>query len=253
MKRCNDVVKHMEEWAPGRFAEEWDNVGLQVGDMGQPVRKVLICLDLKPDVIDEALAEGADMIVSHHPLLYKSVRSITNNEFKGRIIYKLIQNGICYYCAHTNLDIACGGVNDELARLLGLMEVEVLEEKPGRIGNLTEHTGLDVFALMVKKALGANHIRAIGSIDRTVKRVSVSSGSYDKTLPLALAMGADVIVSGDIRYHDALDILDAGLCAIDAGHFATENIILPVMVNYLRKAGIDAIASMINTEPYRII
>lgn len=365
--KCGIIASLMEDIAPRNLAEDWDNVGLIIGDGSKPVRKIMVCLDLPQWVLDEALDNKVDMIVTHHPLIFSGIKSINTDSNSGRKIIKLIKNGISVYSSHTNFDIAKDGLNDIFAIQLGFdsfniiqplnieklykiavyvpegVEERVIEslskagagfignysscsfrskgigtfkpeegsnpyigkkgkfeevieykletivpessikkvikemkkvhpyEEPaydifelrndgnllgiGRMGELENSTTLISYAKFVKKALGINNIRYAGKPDSIVKKVALINGSGSKYIKQAKSAGADVLVTGDMQYHQILEALEDGLSIIDAGHFDTEKIMVKVVTNYLKSAlerlgyDIEVIESKSNINP----
>lgn len=241
--RCQDIINVLEQLASPSLSASWDNVGLLVGDNQQKIDSILLAIDITPEVLEEAIENNVDLIVTHHPMIFSPVKNITSGNFIGNTIMKLIQQKICVYAMHTNLDIAEGGVNDTLAKALDLEEISSLaheEYEYVRKGKLKEPVNLIKFANSIKKRLGVNVLKIIGKEDRIISQVAVSSGAYSSIAEVVAAEGIDAVVTGDLKYHDALEISHLGLCAIDAGHFGTENIVLPVMQNYLlEKLGKD--------------
>jgi len=365
------VTAALEEMAPQTLAESWDKVGLHVGDPTRPVRKVMLSLDSNDEnVIDEAIRIGADLIIAHHAMIFKAVQTIRTDTPYGRKLQKLLVNNIGVYVAHTNLDIAEGGVNDILASRLHLENVQVLsrvhnrrlkklvvfvpethheqvrqalgdagagwignyshctfntpgtgtfvpqegtdpyigeqgrletvaevrvetiieehiqekviramlEAHPyeevaydvypleimgkelgvGRVGDLIEEMTFAQLAEFVKQQYGVEHARVVGPLDRKVRRVAVVGGSGEEYYPQAIQKGADVFITGDIRYHYAQDALADGLCLIDPGH-NTEKICLPSLQAYLQakmnEYGYDTevVVSKTNTEPFTFV
>ncbi|RCX13812.1 dinuclear metal center YbgI/SA1388 family protein [Anaerobacterium chartisolvens] len=363
--KCGEIIDIMEEIAPPFLAEDWDNIGLMLGSREQRVKRILICLDASEAVAEEAVCLGADMIISHHPLIFKGLKSIVSDNAKGRLIYKLIKNGIAVYSAHTNLDAASEGVNQCLAESLGLQNIQNLNshrheklfkiavfvpeenadsvrsamseagggwiggyshcsftgrgigtfkalegtnpyigsigklesvneckietvatervlgrvvdsmlkvhpyEEPaydiypleikgrqygmGRSGVLPGPESMEEFIGRVKAGLNIQTVRVIGNTDKKIERAAVFCGSFDGDLRSFKRSGADVLVTGDIKYHMAQDISDMGLCAIDAGHFATERIIVPRIVGLLKNKfpKVDILASNMENDPLR--
>ena len=359
----------LDQIAPPKLAAEWDNCGWQVGDPGVAVEKVMLALDVTQGVISEAEAKGAQMIISHHPMFLKGVKSIRRDSQAGGLVYRLINAGIGVYAAHTSLDSAQGGVNDILARVLGLTNIEVLqpvefnrllklvvfaptayankvrealgdagagwlgkyshcsfvsagtgaflpqegaqpfigvagrleqveevrietvirksdlapvlkamfEAHPyeevaydlyplentvdaqglGRIGLLPGAMSLNDLALMVKSALNTETVRIGGSGIEIIEKVAVCGGSGADLWPLARQQGARVLVTGDIRYHVARDMLEAGMNFIDAGHFATEKIVLTALRKKLKQAlqqaglEVEITVAVSETEPWQ--
>jgi len=346
--KAKDVTGIMEQLAPRDLAEGWDNCGWQVGDPNAPVSNVMLALDITPDAVEEAANNGAQLIICHHPLLLQGIKSIRCDTPPGNLISLLIKSGINVFAAHTNLDSVEGGVNDVLAGVLGLQNIEalrptksgrllklvvfvpvahaghvrealgragagyignyshctfnivgtgtfkpmeganpfigspgeleeveevrmetiikvedagkvlkaMLEAHPyeevaydlyplenkngsgglGRLGLLPEAMPLGELVKSIKECLRTSSVRYGGESDKKVRRVAVCGGSGGDLWPLASQKGADVLVTGDIRYHTARDMLAGGVSFIDAGHFATERVVLPALREKLSKA-----------------
>lgn len=246
MLSCQVIMDAMEKIAPKRLAEEWDNPGLLVGSPAQKIERVLVCLDVTAGVVEQALAGGCQMIISHHPLIFKPLKNLRTDLPLGALLAKLIKNDIAVFAAHTNLDIAQGGVNDVLAERLGLTELApfaVTEryadgtvESLGRIGRLEGLPTAGEFAATVAQVLGAPYVRLAGDAGRTVKKVALCSGSAAEFISKASFLGADAYVTGDVRYHEAQKGAELGLAVIDAGHFPTEFPVVEVLAARLRAA-----------------
>ncbi|MCX7921611.1 MAG: Nif3-like dinuclear metal center hexameric protein [Clostridia bacterium] len=364
--KCSEIIMVLEEFAPVFLAEDWDNVGLLLGNRESEINKVMLCLDVTSRVVDEAIKQKVDLIISHHPLIFKSIKRVTCDDVLGRNIYKLIQNNIGVYCAHTNLDVTTDGVNEHLARTLGLSDVKnlntykaeklykivvfvpeesvdnvreamckagagwignysdctfkvkgigtfrplegtnpyigtkgsleevseykletivpqkglqrvidcMMEAHPyeevaydvypmaidgkqygmGKIGVLEEPQTLESFIAVLKEKLGTNYVRVIGGTEHNVKKVAVFCGSFDGNLSGVLKGKADVLVTGDIKYHTAQDILEMGICVIDAGHFNTEIIILEKIKELLngKLSDLEVISNNVEYDPIKI-
>ena len=236
MITVRDIEKRLFDWAPPELAVSWDNVGHLVGEPEAEVKKILVALDITETVVQEAVECGADLIVAHHPVMncrWHEVQRIRSDEAQGRILINMIRNGISAICVHTNLDAAEGGVNDALAEKLGLTGVELLnEEKIGRVGTLKCELPLVEFTRFVVKSLGCNGLRYIDG-GKPVHRVAVGGGACSGYIGQAIAMGCDTFVTSDLKYNDFLDT--QGINLIDAGHFPTENVVCPVLVEYLKR------------------
>lgn len=221
-----DIIKIMEEIAPPAMAEDWDNVGLMLGRRCKAVKKLLLALDITGEVVQQAIAQKADMIITHHPLIFRGLKRVTDNEWQQELLLTLAEKGIAVYSAHTNLDCVSSGVNDVLAKKLHLDNVDVLDSDNGlgRIG-IVPACSLQEFAAMVKKILRADYV-AVGDAGKQVHKVAVCGGAGSDLISLALLCGADTLVTGDIKYHEAQQAVFSGLNVIDAGHQPTE---LPVM------------------------
>ena len=343
--KCQVIMDAMEGIAPRHLAESWDNVGLMVGSPRQDIRRVFVCLDVSEMVIDKAIEMQADLIISHHPFIFKPMKNLRTDLPQGRLIEKLIKHEIAVFSAHTNLDIAERGVNDVLAEKLNLQAVvpltisdrealvklvvfipeghvdavqnaitkagaghigkyshctfqlngqgtfmplagtnpfigqqgkieyvnevrleTILPEKIinrvikamvkahpyeevaydlyplkqvgqesglGRIGKMPQPMRADEFAQMAKRSLGAGQVRLVGNPAAMIEKVALCSGSGAEFIGKAAYAGADMYVTGDVRYHDGQRALEAGICMLDAGHFATEMPMVNVLAKYL--------------------
>jgi len=363
-KKIRDIVNFFEEIAPSRLAEEWDNVGLLLGSMNMEVNKIMVSLDITEEVVNEAVEKKVDMIVSHHPLIFKGIKRICEDDARGKLLYKLIRNNICVFCLHTNLDAAEEGTNDYLAGLLGLKDVrnlrkykaerlykvvvfvpqesiEIVREamnragagwignysdcsfftkgtgtfKPlentnpyigirgnlekvdeyrletivsekdlhrvvdsmisahpyeevaydiykleqetkvygiGKAGTLAKPMMMDEFISMVKNVLNAGYVKVIGKAEKEIESAAVFCGSYDGDLGALKSAGVDVLVTGDIKYHTALDVIENGMCIIDAGHFETEMVMVPKIAEMIKEkfAEIEILITNAQKNPF---
>ena len=222
--------------APVALAEEWDNVGLLAGHPDKPVETVLCALDLSLPVLAEAEALGAQLIVTHHPILFRGRKNLREDDAEGRMLCALVRANIALIAMHTNYDNAYPGVNDALARTLGLRDVEVLEEGM-RVG-VTDAGNLRVFAERAEAALGGV-IRRYGDPDAAVRRVAVLGGAGEDFIPVAMAAGADVYLTGEMAYHKGTGAAENGLCVLEAGHAATEHPGILALSAALQKAADD--------------
>ena len=258
--KCKEIIEVLEKRYPPSLAAEWDNVGLLVGDAEKEVRIVYTALDLTDTVLERAVSAGADLIVTHHPMIFRPVSGITRQDFIGRRIMGLIEHGISYYAMHTNFDIA--GMADRNARDLQLENPEVLEcvsltdDIPvgyGRVGNVSGSPSLGEFARNVKKIYALDAIRVYGDETKPVHRAAVSSGSGKSSLRDAIKAGADVLITGDVDYHTAIDAVMQGIAVIDAGHYGTEYCFIGEAASFLESAcpGITAVRDGVQ-QPYRV-
>ncbi len=241
MTTVNEVYRSLDKIAPFAIQMDFDNAGFLVGRQEQEVTKLLVALDITEDVVEEAAQFGAQLIVSHHPVIFFPAKSVTDSEPSGRKLLALIEHHISAICAHTNLDAAQGGVNDKLAQVLGLSNIKQLHQdgvdeagRPYGIGRVGEvmPCALDEFANRVKAALNTSAVRVTNG-GREVHKVAVGGGSCGSMLADALACGADTFVTADVKYDTFLDAKAQGLNLIDAGHFSTENVVCSVLVDYL--------------------
>ena len=226
MIQVKQVLSILEEAAPYELAESWDNVGLLVGDPEEAVQGVLCALDITMPVVEEAIERGCNLIVAHHPVIFTQVSRVTADTVTGRILIRMIQNGISGICMHTNMDCAEAGVNDLLAASLGLTDVVSMGAGEtgtlGRVGNLPYSMSLPEFAQHVKVSLDAGGVR-VADGGKPVSRVAVGGGACGKLMEYAVAQGADTFVIGDCSYDIMQKAHDIGLNLLDAGHFPTEN------------------------------
>jgi dinuclear metal center YbgI/SA1388 family protein len=235
MIKCGDVMDYIEQLAPAELAEEWDNTGLLLGGTQHGVSRIMVCLDVTYEALAAAVSQNVDLIVTHHPVIFKGIKRISEDDAKGKQLYTAVSNGICVISAHTNLDHADCGVNARLAETLGLENTVLLGKGPGRMGSLKERMSFDDFVAHVKQRLDVPFVRTVGSAVSGISKVAVFSGSFDNDLEALQASDADAVVTGDLKYHTALDAREAGLCLIDAGHFGTERVILPYLAAALAK------------------
>ena len=237
MATVKEIYTLLDGKAPFRYQMGFDNAGFLVGRGNAEVTRVLVALDITPQVITEAVEMGAQLIVAHHPVMncaWHPVQRVRSDDTQGRILITMIRNGISAICMHTNLDAAEGGVNDVLAEKLGLTGIELLnEEKIGRVGTLKCELPLVEFTRFVVESLGCNGLRYIDA-GKPVHRVAVGGGACSGYIGQAIALGCDTFVTSDLKYNDFLDT--KGINLIDAGHFPTENVVCPVVVEYLQKA-----------------
>lgn len=342
---CSEIIELMEEIAPPQYAEDWDNAGLLVGDRRQAIHKIMVALDVTPQVLDSAVEQGVQLIISHHPPLFKAIKQLRGDLPGTKTLCRLVKNDIAVYAAHTTLDAAPAGVNDVLAGKLGLEHCEALSNnkeilyklavcvpeshasqvweaiaatgaghignyshcsfqihgtgtfKPlpgthpfigepgkmesvaecrletvfparlrakvlktmlnahpyeevaydlyclaneqagglGRIGTLAKPAPLSEFAAQVKQALAVAAVKVAGLSDKAIHKVALCGGSGASLLTQAVQAGADVLVTGDVDYHDALTALEQGVAVIDAGHFGTEYPVVEALTGRLRQ------------------
>lgn len=244
MTTVNDILNFVETLAPRSMKMDWDNVGLLCGSKSTPVTKVLVALDPFEQVCWEAATWGAELVVTHHPIIFRPLNRITDETSIGRGIMTLLRHNISAVNAHTNLDCAPGGVNDVLAKRLGLENIHVInptgmDENENEWGLLRcgdiEGCSLHDFLAHVKTALGCTGLRYVDS-GKSVSKVAVGGGSCADGMLDALAAGCDTFVTSDIRYNQFWDAQDLGLNLIDAGHFATENPVVSVLADKIAAA-----------------
>lgn len=342
---CKDIIDFIEDFAPQNIAEDWDNVGLMLGNNKDEIKTAMICLDATTEVINEAILKKVDLIITHHPFIFKGLKKINTNDYLGRNIFALIKNNISVYSAHTNLDMAVGGVNDCLAAALEMEDLKSIKEykseklfkiavfvpednveavrnsmctvgagwigrysdcsfmtkgtgtfKPlegtnpftgskgklekvneykletvvrekdlkdvvkamievhpyeevaydiyplkidgktyglGKIGKLKKPVSVDNFIFNVKDKLCTPTIRLIGNTSKEIEKVAVFCGSFDESMIGLIINEADILITGDIKYHTAIELNEKGLCTIDVGHFNSEKAIVSRLIQIL--------------------
>lgn len=253
------VVAAIEARYPPATAQEWDRVGLVVGDPAAAVRTVLLAVDCVQATVAEAVAVGAQLMVVHHPLLLRGVHSVATNTYKGGLVHRLIREGIGLYTAHTNADVASPGVGDALAARLGLRDVRPLvadRPHPARVGRLDPPLPLRSLVTTVEGRLPgtAVGVRAAGDPDRLVSTLAVAGGSGDAFLADAAAAGVDAYLTADLRHHPASEHIDAGGPALlDAPHWATERPWLDALADQLRAdLGLTVVVSDVVTDSWTV-
>ena len=260
--RLRDVLTALEAMFPPGTAQSWDRVGLVTGDPDQPVRLVHAAVDPTLEVIEEARSAGADLLITHHPLLLRGVHSVATTGAKGASVTSLVVGDVALWVAHTNADVADPGVNTALATACGLTGSEPLTEEEGipmgRVGDLPEPVTLADFARRLGSTLPSapGGIRVAGPADGRVSRVAMLGGAGDGLMEAARVAGADVYVTADLRHHPALEAreeaaLDGGTpFLVDAGHWASESLWLAEMLQRLGAALADAGHDMVDWETH---
>lgn len=238
MAAVNDILHFFEEKFPFYMKLDFDNIGMLVGARDTEVTKVLAALDITDAVIEEAIAMGAQLIVSHHPLIWDPLKRVTDEDNKARKVIRLLQNGVSAICLHTNLDTAEGGVNDMLMAALGARVTGLLsphgthpDGRPygiARVGELTAPMALDAFLARTKANLNTAGLRYVSGGKR-VHKIACCGGSGGSELEAVLAAGCDTYVTADLKYDHFLLAKEEGLNLIDADHFCTENVVVPVL------------------------
>lgn len=259
--KAYDLISWLEKKYPEEAAQDWDNVGLLTGDDRQEIHHVFLALDLTEETLEEAIHNGADMILTHHPMIFHGIKKINNHSFTGRKILGLIEHRIVYYAMHTNYDVL--GMADLSASYLKLTDttvLEVTEERDGkvqgfgRVGQISREMTLREYAQLVKDSLKLDDVRVYGDLDRMVSRAAICTGSGKSMIEEVLAAGADVYVTGDIDHHTGIDTVARGLALIDAGHYGTEYIFMEEMKKEIHEEFPDLIISCARVKsPYTIL
>lgn len=268
--KVEDIIKIMEKYAPPKLKEDYDNVGLMVGDRNSEVEKILVTLDVTLDVINEAKEKGCNFILSHHPILFKKPKTITTDSLLGKKIIEIIKNDINVYSSHTNLDSVKNGINDMAAKILGYNDFKVLDCSKvlgynggshgiGRIIKLENPITLKDLCIKVKNNFNTPFVRFCGEENKEIKTISIINGSGEDYLTLSKIKGADCIITGDTTYHYVSDIKEEDVAVIDAGHFVTEWLPMISFANefksILESQGYknEVIISEKNSDPYKVI
>ena len=247
MTELKEIYGYLKELAPLELAEDWDNPGLLV-DCGRPVGRVLTCLDITGPVVREAQEKGCDLVVSHHPVIFRPLKALQ----EGQVPCLLLKAGISAICMHTNLDAAPGGVNDTLAQWMGLREVEPFAEGMGRIGWIEEMSAHQL-AQETARILHARVQWADGG--KLIRRLALITGSGGSMLEDAIRAGADALLTGEASHHAALDALAAGVTLVAAGHYATEFPVAQTLATRLgdRFRDLEVLVSETDRDPYHYL
>ena len=240
--KCNDILDNLLKVMPKELAMSWDNVGLLAGSKEREVKNIVVCLDLSEKLIERAINLKADLIVSHHPLIFSPIKNVTDETSVGKRLVSLIKNDISYIALHTNYDIAAGCMSDLVAERIELRgepleKTASMEEDVGigKVGDLEKHLKISEIAKLVKERFKLPHLRVFdGGEDRLVSRIAISPGSGKGMYKAAYEKRASLLISGDISHHDAVDALELGVATIDAGHYGLEHIFIADMAQRLR-------------------
>ena len=266
----NVIARILERIAPAAAAESWDNVGLQVGDPDATVARIWVALDAGPEVVQAGAEAGIDLIITHHPLIFRALKRIDLTTPTGAAIGYALRNQMAVFSLHTNLDSAPGGLNDLLGRRLGLRRMRSLSgvRSPasgsgpsgiGRVGDLPRPQRVAALALYVKKRLGAPMVRVAGNPRSLIHCVAVSTGSGGSLVPDFLRSDAQLFISGDLGYHDAREVASAGRSLIDVGHFHSEHLMKDALVKRLqaefsrRRLKVSVQACPLETDPFTLV
>jgi len=269
-----DIVEIIEKQIPVTLQEEWDNSGLLIGFEEKVVHTIFTCLEIDDKVVAEAKDKNADMIITHHPLIFNGIKALNDSDYKGGIIMDLIASGISVYSCHTPFDKIKGGNNDIIMGLLGVSGVKNLcgqdvvsaakmidrneEADIGRTGELAEAmTFKEVINLVADKLdLSIRQIHAAGDLDKMISKIGCCTGAGSDLAHLAAGCGCQVFITGDVKYHEAQDVVQAGLCIIDAGHYGTEKFFGEAMKRILDKKldeKVQVMVSEVVLDPFVVL
>ena len=274
------IIEIMDRLVPPWLAEEWDNVGLQIGNPQLPARRIWVALDPRPEVIAAACQKNVDLLITHHPLIFKPLKSIDFATPAGSIVQMAAQHQLAIFSAHTNFDIVADGVNDILAKRLGLKRLAILQPVNkaageqneargstareasfgmGRTGKLGKVMSLKSLISVIKKKLKLDFVKVAGDLNMNVSQVAICSGSGSSLMTAFLSSTAEVFISGDIHYHNAIDAQNAHRAVIDIGHFASEHLLVEALAHRLDRRlsqeGMNAkvTACTMEEDPFSII
>lgn len=257
----SSIIEFLEDFAPRQLAENWDNIGLLVGDAAREVTKVMTCLTLTPDVAEEAMTAGAELVVSHHPVLFRPIQRLTADQSEGGMLLELIEHRIAVYSPHTAFDSAASGINQSLAEKLGLTGLRPLRmidhaELPvgsgsGRYGMLPTPQTLEEFLGRVRSALNVQYLQFSGDLRQQVTQVGVACGSAAEFLGDAHRLGCDVLLTGEGRFHSCLEARAIGTALVLAGHYATERPAVEQLAEVIQQKfpALSVWSSAVETDP----
>ena len=256
--KMRELERELMTLADLKYAEDWDNSGLQCGNRDKEIQRVFIALDATNEVIDQAIEFGADLLLTHHPLIFSPLSSIDSEDYIGKRIYRLIQNDIVLYAMHTNFDVCC--MREALDSRIGLEDVRPLELLPGytdrgigSVGTLETEMSLQSLMDRILERFGISNVKLFGNPDTRVRKVGVLGGSGKSEIDLAVEAGCDVYISGDIDHHSGIDALEKGISVIDAGHYGLEHVFSEYMREYIESKFKDIEISLeIKHEPYLV-
>lgn len=261
----NEILNFLADVAPAELSEEWDNTGLLIGQRDDSVSSIMTCLTLTPDVAEEAVAKGASLVVTHHPILFRAVKKLTDETSEGRMLLSLIRAGVAVYSPHTSYDSAYEGVNRQLADSLNLENVKPIRPidgntdsesngEPigsGRFGDLPNAVSLADFVELVKQALGIQNTWFVGDSESEIRRVGIACGAAAEFMGDAARLGCDVLLTGEARFHACLEARARGIALVLPGHYPTER---PAMENLAERLtnqfpDLNVWASTVETDP----
>jgi len=271
--KVGEITNIIENLAPIGYAYKWDNVGLQVGSKKDSVKSILTTLEITDAILNEAIENDVNMIITHHPMIFSPLKKIIKEDLKGKLIYKAIQNNISIYATHTNIDIAPGGLNDYIANLLNIRNTKILEEIDnsgyssniktpingiGRVGQLDKPKTLESLVSEVKEQINVENVRVAGDLKAIIEKVAVINGSGADLIDAARHKGCQCVITGDVRYHDAQDAIAQGISVIDIGHYQSEKFFAQFLANHINKEvnikglNVNVMASAIDINPFKI-
>ena len=261
--RIKDIAKIIEDSFPKRYAMERDNVGLLVGDENSDVTRVLVCCDVDEYVAREAVEKGVQLIVSHHPLMFFGIQQLNEDNPEQRALRFLIKHDIALYAAHTNLDVARGGINDYMADMLSLGETEVIDivetegdicHGYGRLAKLSEPITLKSMLERCREVLVLDGCRYVGELDDTISTVAINTGGGAGIMNLCFEKKADLLITGDVKYNPARDAYERHMAVIDVAHYDTEKIAMDFFAEFFSREipELEVVKSVANKRIFKI-
>lgn len=241
--KLKEIISYLETLSPVSYAEDWDNVGLLLGDDEQEIQHIMIALDATDDVVEQAIEQNADLLLTHHPMIFQARKQINTHSMIGRRIWKLATHRISCYAMHTNFDIK-GGMAELAAARLGLLDTMPLQvtvqengtlEGIGRVGILPKTMKVSEVAQVVKEKFALENVTIYGDVQKNVSRIAISPGSGKSEVRFALEAEAELLITGDIGHHEGIDAVDEGLIIMDATHYGLEHIFVEYMADYLNQ------------------
>lgn len=257
MALISDIIACIEKTAPLRYQDEWDNSGLQVGFPEEEVKGILVCLDVTEEIVDEARRKGCNLILSHHPLIFKALKQVSDVTYQQRCVVKALASGIAIYSAHTSLDNARGGVNYMIAAQIGLQNLEWLSPGPdeeygsGVIGNLPEPEEAGSFLRRLKAVFGVKSLRHSDADGCKIGKVAICGGAGAFLMRDAVKAGADCFISGEFHYHDYFET--DGMILAELGHYQSEKYTRELICDLVAEEfpGVRIVLTEIDTDPIR--
>lgn len=255
MAKLREIIAALERLAPLKLQDEWDNSGLQVGFPDAEISRVLVCLDITEAIVEEAVARKCNLIVSHHPLLFKPLRQVSDTTYQQRCVVRALASGVSIYSAHTSLDNAPGGVNHQIASLLGLQDLRWLSPREGEdagaglVGELPQPERDADFLARVKRTFSVQCLRHSAPDGRMVRRVALCGGAGAFLLRDAIRAGADCFLSGEFHYHDYFE--NGGVLLAELGHYQSEQYTQDLLQAYLQAycPGVEVVKTGLDTNP----
>jgi len=235
MTKIRDVLRIVDRVVPEALAEKWDNAGLQVGSPDSEAKGIILSLDADIALLDKAQELGANLVITHHPLFFNPIKQLNLGTPVGRVVKRAVLDQVTLYSAHTNLDVVEGGVNDVLADKIGLLNKRPFANL-GRIGDIASAETLESFAGRVRSDLSLLNMIVVGDLGRKISKIAVCGGSGGSLVKEAAENGAELFITGDVKYHAAKDGEAYGISILDIGHFASESLVLPAFSCILKEA-----------------